>query len=43
MKNYLSPVMEVTVFAADDVIATSSPIENEPGVNAVPTTDYDLL
>lgn len=43
MKQYLSPEMDVIAFAASDVIATSNPVDNEPGVYAAPTTDYDLF
>ena len=43
VKTYQTPKVEFVEFDASDVIATSNPVDNEPGVNAAPTTDYDLF
>ena len=44
MNAYLTPVMEIVAFDTTDVIETSNPVaENEPGVFAAPTTDYDMF
>lgn len=43
MNTYLTPKVDIIELDAADVIATSNPVDNEPGVNAAPTTDYDIF
>ena len=43
MKAYLTPELEVVAFDANDVIVTSNPIDNEPGVFSPAVTDYDMF
>ena len=43
MNTYLTPSVEIVEFDLSDVIATSNPVDNEPGVFAAPNTDYDIF